>query len=361
MPQADRRRLARWSDVVMAQPGHGVVDSWEQKRGEMFEYGSYFLNLWNQRVNAPPAGDLISMLAHGPATRNMNQFEYLGNIILLTIGGNDTTRNTISGSVLALNQNPDQYAKLRADPSLIPSMVSETIRWQTPLAHMRRTAKQNLELGPKQIRKGDRQARGYISGNRDEELIERPNDYLDRPRASAPAPVVRLRHPSLRRQPPGRAAAAGDLGRNPAALSPRSWLRPSRSGSYSTFVKGYENLPGGDPHPKLITVGADGSGFDVACPGILAERLRADGSSQKHRLCREAEPTRGRGLPVCFSCSESSSAAGAAGAQTLTSPACVAPGPTPADSERPAAMPPKPSMPKCINPRAASRAAQKRS
>ena len=184
MPQADRRKLTRWSDVVMARPGKGLVDTWEQKRAEMFEYGSYFLNLWNERINAPPGGDLISMLAHGPETRGMNQFEYLGNIILLTIGGNDTTRNTISGSVYALNHFPAQYAKLRADPSLIPSMVSETIRWQTPLAHMRRTANQDIEFGGKQIKAGDNVVMWYISGNRDDTVIENPNDYvIDRPRA----------------------------------------------------------------------------------------------------------------------------------------------------------------------------------
>jgi len=185
MPQEDRRRLTRWSDMVMTRPGHGIVDSWEQKRAEMFEYGTYFLNLWNERVNAAPTGDLISMLAHGAATRGMDQFEYLGNVILLTIGGNDTTRNTISGSVYALNKFPDQYAKLRADPSLIPSMVSETIRWQTPLAHMRRTAKVDTEVGGKMIRAGDRVAMWYVSGNRDDEVIDNPNAYLidrERPR-----------------------------------------------------------------------------------------------------------------------------------------------------------------------------------
>jgi cytochrome P450 len=184
MPQEDRRRLTRWSDMVMTRPGHGIVDSWEQKRAEMFEYGTYFLNLWNERVNAAPTGDLISMLAHGAATRGMDQFEYLGNVILLTIGGNDTTRNTISGSVYALNKFPDQYAKLRADPSLIPSMVSETIRWQTPLAHMRRTAKVDTEVGGKMIRAGDRVAMWYVSGNRDDEVIDNPNKFMiDRPRA----------------------------------------------------------------------------------------------------------------------------------------------------------------------------------
>jgi cytochrome P450 len=114
----------------------------------------------------------------------MNQFEYLGNVILLTIGGNDTTRNTISGSVFALNKFPDQYAKLRADPSLVPSMVSETIRWQTPLAHMKRVAKTDFELGGKQIRAGDIVVMWYVSGNRDETVIENPNAYvIDRPRA----------------------------------------------------------------------------------------------------------------------------------------------------------------------------------
>jgi cytochrome P450 len=185
MPQSDRRKLTRWSDIVMARPGQGVVDTWEQKRAEMFAYGSYFLNLWNERVNAPPAGDLISMLAHGAETRGMNQFEYLGNVILLTIGGNDTTRNTISGSVYALNKNPDQYAKLRANPDLIPAMVSETIRWQTPLAHMKRTAIEDFEFGGKQIKKGDYVVMWYVSGNRDEAVIENPNAYVierERPR-----------------------------------------------------------------------------------------------------------------------------------------------------------------------------------
>jgi len=104
--------------------------------------------------------------------------EYLGNLILLIVGGNDTTRNTITGSVLALHQNPDQDRKLRENPELIPSMVSETIRWQTPLAYMRRTALHDVELGGKTIKKGDKIAMWYVSGNRDEEVIDRPNDYI---------------------------------------------------------------------------------------------------------------------------------------------------------------------------------------
>ncbi|MDP3869096.1 cytochrome P450 [Phenylobacterium sp.] len=185
MPQEDRRKLTYWSDVVTAVPGQGLIDTIEQKMAIFVEYHAYFTNLWNQRVNAPPAGDLISMLAHGEATRNMEPREYFGNIVLLTVGGNDTTRNTISGSILALNRNPDQYRKLRENPGLIPSMVSETIRWQTPLAHMRRIATQDFDIGGKTIKKGDKVVMWYVSGNRDEEAIERPNDYIidrERPR-----------------------------------------------------------------------------------------------------------------------------------------------------------------------------------
>ncbi len=266
MPQADRRRLTRWSDVVMAQPGHGIVDSWEQKRAEMFEYGSYFLGLWNQRVNAPPGGDLISMLAHGPATRDMNQFEYLGNVILLTIGGNDTTRNTISGSVYALNKIPDQYAKLRADPSLIPSMVSETIRWQTPLAHMRRVAKSDFELGGKQIRAGDIVVMWYVSGNRDDDRDRgRPDAYvIDRARARQHA-QLRLRHPPLRRQPPRRAAAAGDLGRDPAAL-PRHPAARRAEAHLLDLREGLRKHAGPDPDAELGAEGGQSAG-SRALPG----------------------------------------------------------------------------------------------
>jgi cytochrome P450 len=115
-------------------PG-GLIETEDQRRAELLECAEYFIGLWNERVNArEPGNDLISMLAHGESTRNMDKMEYLGNLILLIVGGNDTTRNSISGGLLALNQFPAQYAKLQADPSVIPNMVAEIIRWQTPLA-----------------------------------------------------------------------------------------------------------------------------------------------------------------------------------------------------------------------------------
>jgi cytochrome P450 len=177
-PQEDRRLLPFWSDMITNAPGHGPVKSWEHKRQEIDAMVARFTGLWNERVNAPPAGDLISMLAHGESTRNMDRAEYAGNLGLLIIGGNDTTRNTISGSVYALNKNPGEYAKLRANPSLITSMVSETIRWQTPLAHMARTATEDTELGGKTIRAGERVVMWYVSGNRDASMVEDPDCYI---------------------------------------------------------------------------------------------------------------------------------------------------------------------------------------
>ncbi|WP_310540689.1 cytochrome P450 [Phenylobacterium sp.] len=185
-PFERRRDLTYWSDMMTNPPGHGVCESWEQKRSELTKCFDAFDGLWADRIkDTEPKFDMISMLAHNPATRDMDEHEYHGNVTLLIIGGNDTTRNTISGSIYALNQNPAQYRKLRENPSLIPSMVSETIRWQTPLAHMARTATQDYEIGGKTIRKGDRVAMWYVSGNRDDEVIANPDNYIidrERPR-----------------------------------------------------------------------------------------------------------------------------------------------------------------------------------
>jgi cytochrome P450 len=159
------------------------VETEEEKQVELRACLDAFLGLWNERVNSPPGADLISMMAHGESTRNMSPDEYLGNLVLLIVGGNDTTRNSITGGLLALNENPDQYAKLRADPSLITSMVPEIIRWQTPLAHMRRTATEDVQLRDKTISKGDKVVMWYVSGNRDEEAIDNPDAFIiDRPR-----------------------------------------------------------------------------------------------------------------------------------------------------------------------------------
>ncbi|MFB3076384.1 MAG: cytochrome P450, partial [Lysobacterales bacterium] len=177
-PFEERHKLTRWSDVATALPGLGVIDTEEQRRAELLECLEYFTGLWNERVNAEPASDLVSMLAHGEATRNMEPMEYLGNLILLIVGGNDTTRNSMTGGVLALNQFPSEYQKLRDNPKLIPGMVSEIIRWQTPLAHMRRRAQVDPELGGQQIRAGDKVVMWYVSGNRDADVFENADDFI---------------------------------------------------------------------------------------------------------------------------------------------------------------------------------------
>ena len=241
-PFEERRKLTRWSDVVTAVPGFGVVETQQQKMAEIDECFAYFPRLWNARVNAPPRGDLISMLAHGEATRNMQPREYRGNVILLIVGGNDTTRNTITGSVVALNENPDQYAKLRENPDLIPGMVSETIRWQTPLAHMRRTAVQDSELGGKTIRKGDKVVMWYVSGNRDDEVIDNADSYIiDRPR-----PRMHMSFGFGIHRCVGNRLAELQLQiiwEEILARFPIIEVLREPKRVYSTFVKGYENLP----------------------------------------------------------------------------------------------------------------------
>jgi cytochrome P450 len=172
-PFHDRRKLTRWSDVAttVAGPG-GLVETEEERQAELRECAGYFMKLWNERINAPPSNDLVSMLAHGESTRNMTPQEFLGNLILLIVGGNDTTRNSLTGGLYAFSLWPEQFQKLQANPDLLDSAVPEIIRWQTPLAHMRRTALADAEVGGKQIKAGDKVIMWYVSGNRDEDVIE---------------------------------------------------------------------------------------------------------------------------------------------------------------------------------------------
>ncbi|MEM7273081.1 MAG: cytochrome P450 [Actinomycetota bacterium] len=184
-PLEHRRKLTRWSDVAtsLAEPG-GVVESSAQRQQELGECLAYFEQLWEER-RRNPGEDLVSMLAHGEATKDLSTAEHLGNLLLLIVGGNDTTRNTMSGSVYGLNRFPDQYDKLIADHGLIPKLVPEVIRWQTPLAYMRRTATADVEFGGKQILEGDQVLMWYISANRDETIFGDDADALDIERPNA--------------------------------------------------------------------------------------------------------------------------------------------------------------------------------
>jgi cytochrome P450 len=170
-PWADRRKLTFWSDwagdiEVFKDPARK-----EQRRTHLFECAAYFTNLWNSKVGKDPTPDLISMMIHSDAMAEMDQMEFLGNLILLIVGGNDTTRSSMSAYAWGLSQFPDERAKLEADPSLIANATQEIIRWQTPLAHMRRTATQDTELEGQKIREGDKLALWYLSANRDESIF----------------------------------------------------------------------------------------------------------------------------------------------------------------------------------------------
>jgi cytochrome P450 len=186
IPQEDRLKLIYWSDTVQQLGDPEKFETPEEGFQVLFECLAYFTEYYEKRKKEPAKFDLISMMAHNPSTNNMSPQELLGNIILLIVGGNDTTRNSISGGVLALNENPSEYEKLLQNPGLIPKMVPEIIRWQTPLAHMARTALEDTELGGKQIKKGDRVVMWYISGNRDENYIENADKFIiDRPNPRA--------------------------------------------------------------------------------------------------------------------------------------------------------------------------------
>ena len=183
-PFEHRRMLPRASDLLLTTPGPGqIVETEEQRMGEMFATFGQFAELWNQRLGSDKRDDLISMLANDPATFNEVPFLYMGNIVLLVVAGSDTTRHSISGALMAFDQNPDAYDRLRANPDLLETAVPEIIRWQTPVAHMRRTAVAEAEIGGKTIRKGDKVVMWYVSGNRDESVIDNPDAFIiDRPR-----------------------------------------------------------------------------------------------------------------------------------------------------------------------------------
>ena len=184
-PFEERRLLPRASDLILSGPDANAGPEEEAKRqAEAWAIFSKFVELWNQRRGAP-GEDLISMLANNEATASDDPQKYMGNIVLLVVAGSDTTRHSITGGLIALNDNPDAYDRLRAHPELLESAVPEIIRWQSPVAHMRRTATVDTQIGDKAIKKGEKVIMWYVSGNRDEEAIENPNKFIidrERPR-----------------------------------------------------------------------------------------------------------------------------------------------------------------------------------
>jgi cytochrome P450 len=179
-PWADRRKLTHWSDVAIAniEAEDAVVKSEAERMAELMQMAEIMGALWKERAAQPPKFDLISMMAHSEATQNLPLREFIGTFGLLIVGGNDTTRNSMSGGLMAMIEHPAEVAKVRTDANLLPSLVSETIRYQTPVIHMRRTATRDAELAGKAIAKGDKVVMWYVSGNRDETAMEEPERFV---------------------------------------------------------------------------------------------------------------------------------------------------------------------------------------
>jgi len=186
-PWEDRAKLTWWSDVVVANVNdpEAIIHSEEERMKHFGEMAAYFRVLWDKRGKEPPKFDLISMLAHSEINKDMTPMEFLGTLTLLIVGGNDTTRNTMSAALMGLCANPEQYELLRSKHDLVPSLVSEAVRYHSPLLHLRRTTVADVELSGTRIPKGSKVVMWYISGNRDEERIDDPDSFRidrDKPR-----------------------------------------------------------------------------------------------------------------------------------------------------------------------------------
>jgi cytochrome P450 len=179
-PVDQKVRLIRWSDTFICDINapDAPVRSEEARFAEQMRFAEHMNEIWEELARKPKSFDVISILAYGEATNQMTLRQRMGILILFLVGGNDTTRNSMSGGLLGLSQFPDQFRKLRENHELVTSTVSEIVRWQTPVIHMRRTAMEDAEIGGRKIRSGDKVVVWYISGNRNEESIERPNEFI---------------------------------------------------------------------------------------------------------------------------------------------------------------------------------------
>jgi linalool 8-monooxygenase len=169
-----RHKLFEWSNIIIGGDDPDIVVSPEQVRTAIMELVTFGMEQYEQRKEKP-GNDLISMLVHTKVNgQPVDLGDYLSTLLLLVVAGNETTRNSISGGILALSENPEEKRKLLEDPSLIPAAVDEIIRWVHPVIYMRRTATEDTMIGEQAVKKGDKLALWYMSGNRDEDKWEDP-------------------------------------------------------------------------------------------------------------------------------------------------------------------------------------------
>jgi cytochrome P450 len=187
VPQEDRHKFFEWSNTMVGadDPEYAVDDMVAQM--SMMQLFAYANELAVDRARRR-RDDLTSLLLEAEVDgEKLSEAEYDSFVMLLAVAGNETTRNLISGAMLALIEHPEQYRRLLDDPSLLPTAVEEFLRWVSPVMHFKRTAMRDLEIRGTSIREGDRVTIWYGAANRDEEKFEHadrfdvgrtPNDHL---------------------------------------------------------------------------------------------------------------------------------------------------------------------------------------
>ncbi|MEM6701945.1 MAG: cytochrome P450 [Acidobacteriota bacterium] len=174
VPAERQDDLFRWSNAIVAEDDPDMRASEEYMAQVWQEMSMYALELYQERM-ANPSDDLISMMVHSRIDGEPMKMErYLGAFGLLIVAGNETTRNSISGGLMALADHPEQRRQLVDHPELIAGAAREIVRWVSPVTHMRRTATQDTEIRDQTIRRGEKVVLWYCSANRDEDAFDDP-------------------------------------------------------------------------------------------------------------------------------------------------------------------------------------------
>lgn len=186
LEQEDAAALIYWSNQLMDIEAEDVTHPRHQGRQEQLKMFESFLHeVSRERQNSPKGSDILSQLVGGPyASEMLGDMAHFMGTVSLVVGAGETTRSAASAIVVAMNQYPEEWQRLLKEPSLVGNAVQEIIRWQTPLAHMRRTAVEDVDIQGARIQRGDRVVLWYCSGNRDEELFPK-GEALDIRRANA--------------------------------------------------------------------------------------------------------------------------------------------------------------------------------